>query len=465
MTTPLDAIPAIVQRLRDGFAAGLVRDVPSRVIQLRQLERFLVECESDLLDALRADLGKPATEAYGTELGFTRSEIRHAIAHVQRWTEPRKVRVPMTLRPGSAVVRSEPLGTVLVIAPWNYPVQLTLAPLVAALTAGNTAVLKVSEVSPHTSELFATRLPAYLDAGVVAVVTGEVPATTALLNERFDHILFTGNGSVGKIVMRAAAEHLTPVTLELGGKSPVIVAADADIDITARRIAWGKFVNAGQTCLAPDYVLVHRDAEDRLLGALLRSIHDMYGESPSTSPDFARIVSDRHFDRLVALLDAGGFDDGGVEVAPIAIVAAACHDGIEPAGVDAGSALMSDEIFGPILPVLVVDDVDAAVRFVNERPHPLALYVFSDSAATCERVVERTRSGGVTVNHTLLHVAVPELPFGGVGASGFGAYHGRAGFERFSHQRSVLTKNIRPDPPVMYPPYKRWKDVILRRVL
>ena len=205
MTTPLDAIPAIVQRLRDGFAAGLVRDVPSRVVQLRQLERFLVECESDLLDALRADLGKPATEAYGTELGFTGSEIRHAIAHVQRWCEPRKVRVPMTLRPGSAVVRSEPLGTVLVIAPWNYPVQLTLAPLVAALTAGNTAVLKVSEVSSHTSELLATRLPAYLDAGVVAVVTGEVPATTALLNERFDHILFTGNGSVGKIVMRAAA--------------------------------------------------------------------------------------------------------------------------------------------------------------------------------------------------------------------------------------------------------------------
>lgn len=463
MTTPLDAIPAIVQRLRDGFAAGLVRDVPSRVVQLRQLERFLVECESDLLDALRADLGKPATEAYGTELGFTRSEIRHAIAHVQRWTEPRKVRVPMTLRPGSAVVRFEPLGTVLVIAPWNYPVQLTLAPLVAALTAGNTAVLKVSEVSPHTSELFATRLPAYLDAGVVAVVTGEVPATTALLNERFDHILFTGNGSVGKIVMRAAAEHLTPVTLELGGKSPVIVAADADIDITARRIAWGKFVNAGQTCLAPDYVLVHRDAEDRLLGALLRSIHDMYGESPSTSPDFARIVSDRHFDRLVALLDAGGFD---------AVVTGGGHDRdrryLDPtvvAGVDAGSALMSDEIFGPILPVLVVDDVDAAVRFVNERPHPLALYVFSDSAATCERVVERTHSGGVTVNHTLLHVAVPELPFGGVGASGFGAYHGRAGFERFSHQRSVLTRNIRPDPPVMYPPYKRWKDVILRRVL
>ncbi|MDQ3738930.1 MAG: aldehyde dehydrogenase family protein [Actinomycetota bacterium] len=461
--TALDGISDVVERVRQGFADGVVRDLASRQTQLRQLRRFLVECDTEISRALQEDLGKPATEAYGTEIGFTIAEIDHALAHVQKWCAPTKVRVPLTFRPATAAIVPEPLGTVLIIAPWNYPVQLSLAPLVAVLAAGNTAVLKLSEVSASTSALLARRLPEYLDARAVGVVTGAVAESTALLRERFDHIFFTGNGTVARVVMRAAAEHLTPVTLELGGKSPVIVASDADINIAARRIVWGKFVNAGQTCLAPDYVLVNRDVEDRLLGALLRAIHDMYGESPSTSADYGRIVSDRHFDRLTGLLEAGGFE---------AVVTGGSHNRerryFAPtvlAGVEPDATIMGEEIFGPILAVLAVDGLDEAVNFVNERPKPLALYVFSEHAATAERLVERTTSGGVTINHTLLHCAVNGLPFGGVGDSGMGAYHGRAGFDTFSHHKSVLTKSTRPDPSIMYPPYKRWKDIIIRRAL
>ena len=377
--------------------------------------------------------------------------------------QPRRVRVPLTLRPGSARVIRQPLGVVLIIAAWNYPVHLTFAPLVGALAAGNTAVLKPSEVAPASSALIAELTPRYLDERVVQVVEGGVAETTALLTERFDHVFYTGGGRVARIVVRAAAEHLTPVTLELGGKSPAIVAADADIDVAARRIAWGRFTNTGQTCVAPDYVLVARSVEDRFLGALLRAVHDFYGEDPRFSSDFGRVVNEQHFDRLTALLDAGGFE---------AVVTGGGGDRTERylaptvlAGVASDAAVMDEEIFGPILPVIAVDNVDAAVSFVNSRPHPLALYVFSNDAATAERVVERTRSGGVTVNHTMIHLGVPELPFGGVGASGSGAYHGEAGFETFSHRRSVLTKATKPDPAVAYPPYKRWKEVILRRVL
>ena len=306
-------------------------------------------------------------------------------------------------------------------------------------------------------------MPQYLDTRLVAVVEGGVAETTALLAEAFDHIMYTGNGTVAKVVMRAAAEHLTPVTLELGGKCPVIVAGDADINVAARRIAWGRFTNAGQTCVAPDYVLVTADAEDRLLGALLRAVHDYYGENPAASPDYGRIVNDRHYERLMGLLEAGGFEavvTGGSGDRETRYVAPTIL-----AGVDHDATVMADEIFGPILPVIAVPDVDAAVDFVNARPHPLALYVFTGSTALADRVLERTRSGGAAVNHVAVQVAVPELPFGGVGASGTGAYHGKAGFDTFSHRRSVLTKPTKPDPSLLYPPYKRWKETIIRRVL
>ena len=459
----LSEIAELVSRVRAGAAAGLLASEEARVTQLRQLKRLLEENDARISDALAADLGKSPVESYATETSFVVGEVEHAIEHLGQWMQPTRVRVPLTLRPGNARVVRQPLGVVLIVAPWNYPVHLTFAPLVGALSAGNTAILKPSEAAPATSTLIAELVPKYLDGRLVQVVEGGAEQTTALLAERFDHILYTGGGEVARIVMRAAAEHLTPVTLELGGKSPAIVAADADIDVAARRIVWGRFTNAGQTCVAPDYVLVVRSVEDRLLGAVLRAVHDFYGENPKTSPDFGRIVNDRHFDRLTGLLDAGGYEavvtGGGSDratryVAPTVL-----------AGVDPGAAVMSEEIFGPILPVLAVDSLDEAVTFITARPHPLALYVFTEDTPTAERVIERTRSGGVGVNLTMIHLGVPDLPFGGVGASGIGAYHGEAGFDRLSHRRAVLVKATKPDPSVIYPPYKRWKEAILRRVL
>jgi aldehyde dehydrogenase (NAD+) len=461
--TAVSEIPAIVRRVRDGADAGLMESEEARVTQLRQLKRLLEENDEAIDAALMADLGKSPLESFATETSFVVGEIEHAIEHVGRWMQPTRVRVPLTLRPGSARVVRQPLGLVLVIAAWNYPIHLTFAPLVGALAAGNTAVLKPSESAPASSAVIAELVPRYLDERAVQVIEGGVPETTALLAEQFDHILYTGGGSVARIVMSAAAEHLTPVTLELGGKSPAIVAADADIDVAARRITWGRFTNAGQTCVAPDYVLVVRAVEDRFLGAVLRSVHDFYGENPKTSADFGRIIDDRHFDRLTRLLDAGGYEavvTGGSGDRGLRYFAPTVLAGVSP-----DAAVMAEEIFGPILPVIAVDNVDEAVTFVNARPHPLALYVFTDDTPTAERVIERTRSGGVAINHTMVHLGVPDLPFGGVGASGIGAYHGEAGFSRFSHRRSVLAKATKPDPSVTYPPYKRWKEAIIRRVL
>jgi aldehyde dehydrogenase (NAD+) len=456
-------IAAIVQRVRAGADAGLLHSAEARLTQLRQLKRLLQENEVTIGEALATDLGKSPIEGYATETSFVIGEAEHAIDHLAEWMQPMRVHVPLTLRPGSARVVRQPLGAVLIISAWNYPIHLTLAPLVGALAAGNTAVLKPSDLAPASAHLVADLLPRYLDEGAVQVVTGGVDETTALLAERFDHILYTGGAPVAKIVMRAAAEHLTPVTLELGGKSPALVAADADIDVAARRIAWGRFTNAGQTCVAPDYVLVARAVEDRFLGAVLRSVHDFYGENPKVSPDFGRIVNDRHFDRLSRMLDAGGYEavvTGGTGDRASRYLAPTVLAGVSP-----DAAVMQEEIFGPILPVIAVDNVDSAVTFVNARPHPLALYVFTSDTPTADRVVERTRSGGVTINHTMVHLGVPGLPFGGVGPSGTGAYHGEAGFDNFSHRRAVLSKALKPDPSVTYPPYKRWKEAILRRVL
>jgi aldehyde dehydrogenase (NAD+) len=461
--TPVDRIPEIVTGLREGFRSGVLRDVDARAAHLRQLRALVVEQQDRLIDALVADVGKPRIEAYTTEIAFTINEIDHTLKHLASWTKPEKVKVPLTLKPGKATLRSEPVGTVCIIAPWNYPVQLLFAPLVPALAAGNTAVLKPSEVTPTVAALVAELVPVYFESSTVAVVTGAVAETTALLEQRFDHIFYTGNGKVGRIVMRAAAEHLTPVTLELGGKSPAIVAADANIEVAATRIAWAKFLNAGQTCVAPDYVLVDASVEDELLTALAAAIGSFYGDDPRKSHDYARIVDERHHDRLTQLLDAGGYDatvTGGTGdrasryLAPTVL-----------AGVKTDAAVMSEEIFGPILPVLAVDDVDEAIRFVNDREKPLALYAFSDSDETLDRVVTHTSAGGVCLNHAVLHFAVPDLPFGGVGESGMGAYHGKAGFDTFSHRKAVLTKPTRPDPSLMYPPYTSVKQKILRKFM
>lgn len=461
--TPIDAIPGVVAGLRTAFDDGVVRSIDDRRAVLEQIKAFLIAEEDAIVAALHADLGKAAVEAYATEIGFTLAEIDHVLSHLHRWSRPEKVRVQLTMRPGRARIVAEPLGVVLVIAPWNYPLQLVLAPLVAAIAAGNTVVVKPSEVAAATARLLARDLGRYVDGRAVAVVSGAVEETTALLAQRFDHIFYTGNGSVGRIVMRAAAEHLTPVTLELGGKSPAIVTADADVEVAARRIAWGKFVNAGQTCVAPDHVLVDESVEERFVDALVAAVHRFYGDDPRQSPDYARIVDERHHDRLTGLLAAGGYSElvlGGDGDRAARFLAPTIVRGVEPT-----AALMQEEIFGPILPLLSVGGLDEAISFVASRPKPLALYVFSEDERSVDRVIAETSAGGVTVNHTLLHLAVTDLPFGGVGDSGFGAYHGKAGFDRFSHRKSVLVKPRRPDPPVLYPPYGRWKARLVRRAL
>lgn len=458
-TPGLDA-RALVARLRATFESGRTRPLSWRREQLKRMKALLVEREDDLLDALAKDLGKPRAEAWATDIGFVIAEIDYVTRRLRRWTRPRRVHAPLVTKPSRARIAPEPLGVVLVIAPWNYPVQLLLSPLVGAIAAGNCAVAKPSEVSAHTSAVLATLIGEYLDQDAIAVVEGGVPETQALLAERFDHILYTGNSRVARVVMEAASRHLTPVTLELGGKSPVYVDSSANLDVAARRVAWGKFLNAGQTCIAPDYVLVARGLEDRFVEHVRRAIFDFYGPEPEESPDYARIVNDRQHARVAGLLDSGTVAVGGAQDASKRYIAPTVLRDVMPE-----SPVMQEEIFGPILPVLSVDGVDEAIAFVNSREKPLALYVFADSADVAQRVVNETSSGGVAVNATMFHVAAPALPFGGVGPSGMGAYHGKASFDTFSHAKSVLRKTTRPDPDLAYPPYTKRKEKLLRRFL
>lgn len=455
-----ETISEIVEGLRSRFDAGVTQSLAWRIRQLEGIYRFATEREHDIAAALNADLGKPSLEAYGAEISYVANDAAHAKKHLEEWIKPERVASPLIVHPAKSEIRREPLGVVLIISPWNYPYQLLMAPLVAAVAAGNTALLKPSEIAPHTSALIAAELPRYVDAGCIRVVEGGIPETTEILAQRFDHIFYTGNGHVGRIVMRAAAEHLTPVTLELGGKSPAFVDSSADLDVAARRLMWGKFFNAGQTCVAPDYVLVDASVKDALLAKMKSVLQDFYGQDPKSTKDFARIINTKHHDRLTALLEGqtvfigGEHDRENKYIAPTILV-----------DVDPESAVMQEEIFGPILPVIGVANVDAALRFINGRDKPLALYVFSTHKPTVEKVLGGTSSGGASVNHVWLHLAVPDLPFGGVGESGMGAYHGRHGFETFSHRKAVLHKPNQIDPDLLYPPYTPFKSKWAKRLL
>lgn len=461
-TPDLDAA-ALVASLRATFATGRTRDLAWRKEQLRALRRMLAEREEDLLGALRTDLGKPAIEAFLTELAFVRAEIDVTLKQIDRWVKPERVSIPVKQQPGRARIHRDPLGVVLIIGPWNYPVQLLLAPLVGAIAAGNCAVLKPSEVSATVSETLARLLPQYLDQQAIRLVEGAVTETTALLDQRWDHVFYTGNGTIGRVVMTAAAKHLTPVTLELGGKSPTYIDASANLAVAAKRVAWGKFLNSGQTCIAPDYVLVERSVADAFVDALRATVQEFFGDDPQQSPDYGRIINGRHFGRIAALVDSEGAgtpafggtrDEADRYMAPTALV-----------GTDPASRVMQEEIFGPILPIIPVDGAGAAIDFINGRDKPLALYVFAESKSVIDRMLAETSSGGVCVNATLYHLVPPTLPFGGVGESGQGAYHGRSTFETFSHRKSVLRKPTRLDPPIAYPPYTEQKQKLLRRFL
>ncbi len=444
----VEKIPALVERLRKSFDAGSTRGLEWRTTQLRQLIRMIEDNEQKILDALSSDLGKSNYEGWLGETNFVKTEIKTTLKHLRRWIKPRRVSTPMVLKPASAKIVTEPLGVVLIIAPWNYPFQLAIGPLIGAIAAGNAVIVKPSEVAGATSRVIAELIPRYLDRECIVVVEGGVSETTELLAQRFDHIFYTGNGTVGRIVMEAAAKHLTPITLELGGKSPCIVDRDVDLTTAVRRIAWGKFFNAGQTCVAPDYVLVHESVEKKFLEKMAQTLREFYGDDPQKSKDFARVVNERHHKRLSKLLEGQKtFVGGKTEVKERYIAPTVLTD------VSEDSAVMADEIFGPILPVLSVSTLDQAIEFVNRRPKPLALYVFSSNAERAERVLERTSSGGACVNEVVNHLVPHELPFGGVGASGMGAYHGRASFDTFSHKKSVLDKPTYVDPALRYPPY------------
>ncbi|MFE9900853.1 aldehyde dehydrogenase family protein [Streptomyces achromogenes] len=428
----------VVARLRATFATGRTKSVDWRTDQLLRMRALLTERGADLAAALRADLGKSDTEAYRTEIDFTVREIDHTLEHLADWLRPEPAPVPPHLgADATAWTQYDPLGVVLVIAPWNYPAQLLLAPMVGALASGNAVVAKPSELAPATSAALAGLIPAYLDRDAVTVVEGGVPETTALLAERFDHIFYTGNGTVGRIVMRAAAEHLTPVTLELGGKSPVFVDRGTDLEAVADRLARGKFLNAGQTCVAPDYVLTDPETAPALEAALVRAVEKLFGADPARSPEYGRIVNERHFDRLSGLLGSGRVAVGGVGDRAAKYLAPTVLADVDPA-----SPVMREEIFGPILPIVTVAGLDEAIGFINDRDKPLALYVFSESDETRARIAAETSSGGLGYGLPVAHLTVSDLPFGGVGESGMGNYHGRYSIETFSHRKAVLAKPL-----------------------
>ena len=461
VTTPLADIAPKVAAARAAFDEGATRPYAWRVATLERLKGLMTEREERLLEALADDFGKPRAEAWLTEIGFVVTDIDHTLTNLPLWMRPEKVATPVAFKPGSSQIVREPVGVTCVIAPWNYPVQLLMLPVVAAISAGNAVIAKPSELAPRTAAELVDLLDAVGDPAVAAV-QGGVAETTELLEQRFDHILYTGNSRVARIVMRAAAEHLTPVTLELGGKSPVIVSRKADVEVAAKRIAWGKFVNAGQTCIAPDYVLVERPVHDQLVAKIGEAITEFYGADPQVSADYARIVNEPHFHRLEKLIDSGTVAHGGVTDADSRYIAPTVLTGITR-----DDPVMAEEIFGPILPVIAVDSIDEAVAFVNETStrgdKPLALYSFSEDDHENDAVLAGATSGGACVNGTLMHVSNPHLPFGGVGESGMGAYHGRFGFETFSHKRAVHTRSTRIDPPLMYPPYTDKKFGLIRK--
>ncbi len=455
---PIEDIPPLVARLRKTFESGKTKPLAWRREQLEALLRFAKENGDRLVAALQADMGKPELEARAADIGQISQEAKLALKKLKKWTRPQGAgRIPLMGR--SFIVR-DPLGVVLIIAPWNYPVGLLLSPLVGAIAAGNAAVLKPSEVTAHTSALLAELLPKYLDNQAIALVEGGVPETTALLRERFDHIMYTGNGGVARVVLEAAAKHLTPVTLELGGKSPCIVDRTANIAVTARRIAWGKFTNAGQTCIAPDYVLADAAIEEELIDELKKSVEQFYGESTANNADYTRIVNGRHHERLAKLMASQEVAFGGDTDADTCYIQPTVLRNVSPT-----SPIMESEIFGPVLPVLRIADIGEAIEFINRREKPLALYLFSSDASVEERVLRETSSGGACINGTMMHIANSSMPFGGVGPSGMGAYHGRHTFETFSHRRAVLRRGFKLDIKMLYPPYTARRTKMVKRML
>lgn len=435
-----------LQAQKQFFYAGKTQTLEFRLNQLKKLKQVMKKYEDQILETLETELRKPKTESYLTEIGVTYEEINITLKQLKKWMKPKKVKTPLTHFGATSIIYPEPYGVALIIAAWNYPIQLALAPLIGAIAAGNCVILKPSELTPMTSELLKKMLGEVFDEAYIAVVEGGVDVGTELLEMRFDKIFFTGSVPVGKIVMEAAAKHLTPITLELGGKSPTIVGENANLDLAAKRIVWGKFSNAGQTCIAPDYLLVHKSVKQDLLSKMESYITQLYGDNPRNGGHYASLVTERHAKRLASFIDeahvirGGRYDTADRYIEPTLIDQVSMEDSV-----------MREEIFGPILPIIEFEELEEVITFVRAFEKPLALYVFSNDQNEISTILQNISFGGGCINDTLTHIATPYLPFGGVGQSGMGAYHGKASFDLFSHQKGVLHQTVRFDFPARYP--------------
>jgi len=439
----------ISETQRKYFEKGATKNVKERISQLQKFKQSMIKFESDIYQALKDDLGKCSFDGYTTEVGFVLNEIDYMIKSIEKLSKPRKVKTPLMFLGGSSCIIPEPYGTVLVIGTWNFPIQLSLVPMVGAIAAGNCVVVKPSEVSPNVSKIIAKIINSTFKSEYVACIEGGIETAQQLLSQKFDYIFYTGSTNVGKIVMESASRNLTPVTLELGGKSPCIIDKDINIRDASKRIAWGKFMNAGQTCVAPDYIFVHKDIKDEFVKNIIDRIKEFYNNDPLTCENFCRIVSERHFDRLLSLIKDENIIYGGKSSRQKLKITPTLLDKVSE-----NSKIMQEEIFGPIMPILVFDSLDTVTSFINKRPKPLALYIFSKNKNNISKVLSETSSGGVCINDTINHISTPYLPFGGVGDSGLGSYHGRMSFETFSHKKSVLKSQTLYDMLVIYPPYK-----------
>ena len=450
-------IKDLVTRQRKYFQTGATLPVSVRVDALKRLYGVISGCEKEIHTALKRDLGKSGFESYMCETGLVLEEISYMLKHIHRFSREKNVRTPLAQFHSRSFKKPSPYGVTLIMSPWNYPFMLTLSPLVDALAAGNTAVVKPSAYSPHTSDVILQILSQCFDPEYVAVVTGGRAENTCLLREHFDYIFFTGSQSVGKEVMRNAAEHLTPVTLELGGKSPCIVDKSADIKLAARRIVFGKYLNCGQTCVAPDYIYCHRSVKDKLIKEVQKQIQKQYGKQPLRNPNYGKIINEKHFDRLLGLIDknktvhGGGSDRHALRIEPTVLD-----------NVTFADAVMQEEIFGPIMPILIFDNLDEAIRNINAMPHPLALDLFTSDKAAAKKVTSRCGFGGGCINDTIIHLATTEMGFGGFGESGMGSYHGKVGFDTFSHYKSIVDKKTWIDLPMRYQPYRKLHEKMIR---
>lgn len=449
------------EKQKEFYSIGKTKNIDFRINNLKKMKSVIQNHENEIIDALKKDLGKSPFESYATEIGMVYDEINIHIKNIRKWAKREKRRTPLVHFPGKSYIYKEPYGVALIIGPFNYPIQLILSPLVAAIAAGNCAILKPSENTINTSILLEKIINSNFDESYVKVVNplGGKEVVSYLLDLKFDYIFFTGSVAVGKIVMKKAAENLIPVTLELGGKSPCIVDCDAKIELSAKRLVWGKFLNAGQTCVAPDYLYVHKAIKDKFLNALVREIRSQFGENIKESVDFPRIVNMKTLERFKTYTNdsdiffGGRYDENELYFEPTIIT-----------NIKEGSKVMEEEIFGPILPVLEFKDINEVIRYVNGKDKPLALYYFSENKSSIEFVLNNTTAGGVTINDTIIHVANGYLPFGGVGSSGMGAYHGEASFNTFTHRKSVIKRGTFMDIKVRYAPYKN-KISILRKIM